>query len=221
MKKSFSQAFAHKKKFALGGKEDAKPDNTAALKPGVVTDYGDVDLKESKNGGRPQDVDKDSKVPYSKYNPFQSVMMAGGGKVTKEDTDRVNKAFPEDNEMIDRVMKAKAGTIQGDAKERMALNEAQYPNTNEMHDEEFNRNLLEDAPAYSKGGKVANADHGDADEKSAQYDDLVLRDDLESNNSGPAAGDSLGNAGEDARRMDMIDLILSSRKKKDHNPRPA
>ncbi len=77
--------------------------------------------------------------------------------------------------------------------------------------------------AYSKGGMVAN-DVGtgqEADKLPNQFDDLVLRDDLESSYTGANSGDELGNAQEDEDRRDIVAMIMKSRKKKDRLPSPA
>jgi hypothetical protein len=73
---------------------------------------------------------------------------------------------------------------------------------------------------YSEGGRVANDSKITAGFKPAQYDDLVLRDDLESTNSGAADGDYLGDEREDMDRKDMVSRIMASRKKKDRLPNP-
>lgn len=75
---------------------------------------------------------------------------------------------------------------------------------------------------YSKGGMVAN-DVGvaEADKLPAEYDDLVLRDDLEFSYTGANSGDELGSAAEDMRRKDIISRIMKSRKLKDKMPSPA
>lgn len=75
---------------------------------------------------------------------------------------------------------------------------------------------------YSKGGMVAN-DVGiaEADKLPAEYDDLVLRDDLESSYDADNSGDKLGNAAMDERDEDMVSRIMRSRAKKDKLPRPA
>jgi hypothetical protein len=83
---------------------------------------------------------------------------------------------------------------------------------------------------FSQGGKVANRDQGvstKSGDKMAgfmgnEFDDLPLRDDLEStygddNNS----GDETGDAQEDKDRSDIIMRIMKSRSKKDRNPYPA
>lgn len=76
---------------------------------------------------------------------------------------------------------------------------------------------------YSEGGMVAN-DTGEgqsADELPNQFDDLVLRDDLESSSDGANNGDALGDKQEDEDRADIVAKIMRSRSKKDRMPRPA
>lgn len=74
---------------------------------------------------------------------------------------------------------------------------------------------------YSHGGQVAN-DTGtgqEADKLPNQFDDLVLRDDMEFSYTGANSGDELGNAGENERREDIVSRIMNSQKKKDKNPK--
>lgn len=80
---------------------------------------------------------------------------------------------------------------------------------------------------YSEGGKVANQEHGPKDSRLAgfdqnEFDDLVLRDDLESSyGDDNNAGDSNDNDQENKDRSDIISRILKSRKLKDRMPNPA
>lgn len=74
---------------------------------------------------------------------------------------------------------------------------------------------------YSKGGEVANDTPIVAGHKPNQFDDLVLRDDLESSYDGDNAGDHLGNAQESEDRKDIVSRVMKSRAKKDRMPRPA
>jgi len=75
---------------------------------------------------------------------------------------------------------------------------------------------------FSRGGRVANSDKPIADSMSAEYDDLHLRDDLESTyGEDNNAGDDNDNPGENKRRADIIAKIMKSRAKKDRNPYPA
>ncbi len=67
---------------------------------------------------------------------------------------------------------------------------------------------------YSKGGKVANQDSIEAGFSPNEFDDLHLRDDLESSYTGANSGDELGNAGEDERRRDIVSRIMASRRKR-------
>lgn len=75
------------------------------------------------------------------------------------------------------------------------------------------------AKHYSKGGQVAN-DVGiaEADKLPAEYDDLVLRDDLE---PGAEASDEIGDEAQDERDRDIIVRVMRSRAKGDRMPRPA
>lgn len=78
------------------------------------------------------------------------------------------------------------------------------------------------AKRMSKGGMVANDTTDNmADDKEAQYDDLVLRDDLDFSYTGENSGDELGNAEMDENDRDLINRIMRSRAKRDRMPRPA
>lgn len=81
-----------------------------------------------------------------------------------------------------------------------------------------------DLDRYSQGGKISN-DVGtgqEADKLPNQYDDLVLRDDLESSyGDDDNSGDALGNSQEDEDRKDIVSRIMASRRKKDRLPNPA
>lgn len=74
----------------------------------------------------------------------------------------------------------------------------------------------------SEGGEVANDDSPIADEKSAQFDDLVKDDELESGYTGENSGDEIGDEQEDKDRDDMIERIMKQRAMKASKmPRPA
>ncbi len=78
---------------------------------------------------------------------------------------------------------------------------------------------------YSEGGRIANADHGEDQSKLAgflpnEFDDLVLRDNLESSYTVANSGDEIGNAQEDADQNDIVSRIMKSRAKKDRLPNP-
>jgi hypothetical protein len=77
----------------------------------------------------------------------------------------------------------------------------------------------------SEGGMVANGGDDDletmADGKPNNFDDLALRDDLESSYTGANSGDERGNAQEDMDRRDAVSRIMRQRKMKQSNPRPA
>ena len=78
---------------------------------------------------------------------------------------------------------------------------------------------------YSKGGRVANEDHGHNDDELAgfspnEFDDLSLRDDLESGSNGANNGDYLDNEREDKDRRDVVSRIMASRRKRGRMPSP-
>lgn len=98
----------------------------------------------------------------------------------------------------------------------------------EAHEEDMvGRIMKQRQMSYSEGGKVANQEHGENNNELAgfspnEFDDLVLRDDLESHyGDDDNAGDSLDNKQEDEDRSDIVARIMASRKKKDKLPRPA
>ena len=75
----------------------------------------------------------------------------------------------------------------------------------------------------SMGGRVANEDHGPNNEDLAdfepnEFDDLSLRDDLDSSYTGANSGDELGDEQEDEDRHDIVSRIMRQRKMKDRMP---
>ncbi len=85
--------------------------------------------------------------------------------------------------------------------------------------------IMKKRQVYSEGGRVSNGGDDDfeqmADSSPNNFDDLALRDDLESGNSGASDGDFLGNKQEDEDRGDIIARIMKQRSMKQRNPRPA
>ena len=75
----------------------------------------------------------------------------------------------------------------------------------------------------SEGGRVANQEHGPDDDDLAdfspnEFDDLVLRDDLEQHYTGENSGDELGDEQEDADRHDIVSRVMRSQRLKDRMP---
>lgn len=85
--------------------------------------------------------------------------------------------------------------------------------------------IMKQRQMMSEGGKVANGGEDDldqmADGKPNNFDDLSLRDDLESSYTGANSGDELGDEQEDSDRKDIVSRIMASRRKKDRLPSPA
>lgn len=77
---------------------------------------------------------------------------------------------------------------------------------------------------YSKGGMIANGGEDElshmADSRPNNFDDLSLRDHLESSYTGANSGDHLGNAALDKEDHDLVARIMRSRAKKDKLPNP-
>ncbi len=89
-------------------------------------------------------------------------------------------------------------------------------------DDDMIGEIMEKRKMMSEGGRVSN-DVGtgqEADKLPNQFDDLVLRDDLEQHYTGANSGDELGNEQEDEDRRDIVSMIMKSRKKKDRLPHP-
>lgn len=151
---SLSAAYAAKKRMKM--KDGGEVKNERMPEVESRSSYEDVPMKDSVYGGKPDELNKDSKVKFVEADYFN---MASGG-------------------LVDKIVKARKGSEDGDAKERMRLNEEQYPMHKESDDIDKGLALsgMESKDAYSEGGEVAH--------------------------------------GEDARRMDMIDMIVASRKKK-------
>lgn len=90
----------------------------------------------------------------------------------------------------------------------------------EVH-EGFKDDLVNRIMKKLSPGQEANATPPIADELPAEYDDLVLDDNLESTyGDDDNSGDALGNAQEDEDRRDIVSRIMASRKKKDRLPNP-
>lgn len=77
------------------------------------------------------------------------------------------------------------------------------------------------AKGYSEGGKIANETKNDVESEDNDFDYLVKADDLESSYTGENSGDEIGNEQHEKEEDEDLDEVMSSRKKKDRNPRPA
>ena len=96
-----------------------------------------------------------------------------------------------------------------------------------MEDADMIARIMHSRKKYSKGGQVANQEHGENNNELAgfspnEFDDLVLRDDdmEDADYTGSNSGDELSSEGEDSRRKDIVAKIMASRRKKDRLPNP-
>lgn len=124
-------------------------------------------------------------------------------------------------DLVDRIMNKESQDFSGEAR----LADGGYVDDEDdivqriMHkrDEPFS-----DLDRYSEGGKVANKTPITAGFSPNEFDDLVLRGDLESTyGDDDNSGDALGNDREDEDRRDIVARIMASRRKKDRLPSPA
>ncbi len=156
-----------------------------------------------------------------------------GKKLNQHSVDMQASTSMAEEDLVDRIMNKKSKNLSG--LDRLAKGgpvDASMGNGPYEDDEDdmvsrimHKRNEpFSDLDRYSEGGKVANnVGYGqEADKLPNQYDDLVLRDDLESTyGDDDNSGDALGNDQEDQDQKDIVARIMASRRKKDRLPNPA
>jgi hypothetical protein len=144
-----------------------------------------------------------------------------------EASKKLNQHYPDmqastsesEDDLVTRIMEKRSPTFESEA--RLADGGPVLPGADSAQDS------MRKAFKFSEGGRVANQEHGEDNNDLAgfspnEFDDLVLRDDLESTyGEDDNAGDSLDNEGENERREDIVARIMKSRAKKDKLPRPA
>ncbi len=93
----------------------------------------------------------------------------------------------------------------------------------ESHEEDMLRKVLSKrkmamgGKCYSQGGKVANKQGPGVDALPNEFDDLALRDNLESSYTGANSGDEDGDS---SLFEDAVSKVMLKRRKQ-HNPNPA
>lgn len=216
------------KKMAKGGEADEASD--APYLPGADSAQGSMRkaFKFAKGGPAPSptpdpDYDDEDMSEEEKKHAVEAAMMAPmamGGEM-KSGYHAMPEEHEEDNYMADM-------------EDDKSLNQHMvdmHASTSKAEQDLVDRIMMKRSKdyaseaRYSKGGQVANQEHGENNNKLAgfspnEFDDLVLRDDLESSYNGSNAGDHLGNAQEDADRKDIVARIMASRRKKDKLPNP-
>lgn len=148
----------------------------------------------------------------------KKVNMQASTSMSKQDL--VDRIMEKENQEFDQLERlAMGGDVAGTLGKESYDNCEQDMTDRIMHKKANDESQLD---RYSKGGQVAN-DVGtgqEADKLDNQYDDLVLRDDLESDyGDDDNSGDALGNKQEDEDRKDIISRILKSQAKKDRLPK--
>ncbi len=153
--------------------------------------------------------------------------MADGGQVTPGQP--TPPTLPGAQSAQDSMRKAfnfsKGGAVAEDDKD---LNQHPVMTKEDMYDDLVDRIMMHKSQDYSnearlsEGGMIGNeVDIDSADHMPAQYDDLVLNDNLESHYTGENSGDEIGDEQEDEDRKSIVSRIMKSNRKKDRNPRPA
>ncbi len=203
MKQSLAIAYALKKrgkKMAKGGSVDAEKE---------MEDYMD---KESMVG---EDMAKDEVPevdPMDEAGEFMGYMAKGGD---------VERAHKEDERMLGQHGEDEQGPYGAEMThepDRMIEHDVMDQSKGKELDM-IDHIMAKRQKHFSKGGRVANTDLPTAMFEPNEFDDLHLRDDLESSYTGANSGDELGDDREDMDRKDMVAMIMKSRAKKDRLPK--
>jgi hypothetical protein len=190
---------------------DNHPDSTDSIDDeyaeGGEVENGDIDTGPDLSLPRKQSSTPEADAATEEDNkPHMTKQYAEGGKIMDKK---------------ERAMKAFKGET-GDA----AFNKEEQANIPQPAEQDPSEGIVDRImKKMSQGGKVANADHGPNDSRLAgfdpnEFDDLVLRDDLESSYTGANSGDEIGNTQEDDDRDDIVSRIMKSLNKKDKLPSP-
>jgi len=148
--------------------------------------------------------------------------MAEGGEVKGDD---------EDEDVVDRAMKSRGSDEKSDEHESedkpiedIEDSGDKKGNSEESEIEEMIEDIVDriiKKRGYSEGGQVANDDSIVAPLEENQFDDLVLRDDLEQHYTPENSGDLIGNQTLEDEMQDIVSRVMKSRSKRDRNPVPA
>lgn len=112
-------------------------------------------------------------------------------------------SIPEED-LVDRIMDKKSKNFSSE--DRLA--KGGYIEGDEMYPHAKDK-MFDVTNKYSEGGKVANSDEIEAGFDPNEFDDLHLRDNLESSyGEDDNAGDDLDNKQEDKDRADLVDRIM-------------
>lgn len=151
--------------------------------------------------------------------------MAKGGRIEDNHQPEHSETHPEEvHEMDSGYVDHEGDDVKHDAEAMAEDDKSLNQHADEQSADEDMVSRIMKKRSYSKGGMVANGGEDDldkmADGRPNNFDDLALRDDLESSYTGENSGDELGNDREDADREDIVSRIMRSRAKKDRLPNP-
>jgi len=210
MKQSLAIAYNMKKKskkMAFGGgvafdnsKDRLHADEGHEMDP-MTVEPDPRDMAASRKAAGERMIDHDEGINYAK-----------GGKVHKKKMPMPNKDMAEEEAMM-------ASQMPQPGMEPQEPEQPQQPmmaRGGELVDKIMSKRMNK-ADCYSEGGMVANDTiHGD--HSIDQYDDLVLRDDLDGTQ--PEDSNEHGNEELKSEDADMVSKIMASRRKKDRLPNP-
>lgn len=215
LKQSLAIAFAmkrkHAKRMADGG--EVKKDPPPLDLPGA--DSAQDSMRKAFKYAEGGQIKNNYQSPNSSWHQTndRGVNEMGSGFVSHEgDVKRPNgAALSEDDKKLNQHlvdMHAETSMAEEDLVDRIMIQKS--------------KDFSSEARRYSEGGRVANSDEIEAGFMPNEFDDLHLRDDLESSyGDDDNAGDALGNSQEDEDRKDIVSRIMASRRKKDRLPDPA
>lgn len=148
-----------------------------------------------------QDVLDSRKAVSDSFN--SAVKHAEGGEVCEHcGSEKIGEV--EEQDLVDRIMEKRSEDFSSE--DRLA--DGGYLEDDEMYPHAKNK-MFDVTNKYSEGGRVANSDEIEAGFDPNEFDDLHLRDDLESSyGEDDNAGDDLGNKQEDEDRADLVDRIM-------------
>lgn len=149
---------------------------------------------------------------------YKAKKMATGGMADPEPT-----PAPKADEMTKSMKSAFHFAGGGEVKACKACGYAEGGLVNKAPEPEHDdSDMIGSIMAKRSGGPVANdTEKVNPDDMDAEYDDMVLDDNLESSYDAKNSGDEDGDEALDEEDDDVVDSVMKSRKKKDKNPQPA
>ncbi len=201
-----------------GGEMYAKGGEVDKAKKKEEYDKQDKSDWSDKKYGEGYSKDRDVKgVHTGKYNPKGGKSEAGIDNERSKGKDYgTNRVYSPEQRKADA--KRKHYQVLSELKKGRKRNRQNLAEGGEVYDEPSDD--IVDVILMSRGGQVANDTDMYADMQPNEFDDLVLRDDLEFIYDGENSGDNLGNEQKEEDERDVVNQVMKSRRKKDRLPNP-